>query len=330
MFRTAYAKDAASQGAEITFDEAKRLLSLPSGELRPDATIWIDVSRPSQEEISELEQLFRLHPLTVEDFVHKNQRAKIEEYPDYLFVVMHWFKPDAPPDDDPVELHCVLGKNFLVTVNDPCELEPVNAAWKRFISTSPLPRSGFGADSALYRVLDELVDGHRPRVEKLEEQLEALNEQISVGEEDPTLVRALVELRRVIVRFRRVVSAERDVLSALSRRDYPLVQAKTVLYFRDVSDHLNRTFEALDALREHCELITEVHLAFAEARRSAVVKRLTVISTIFLPLNFVAGFFGMNFTHIPFDNTALMVLAFSSMVVLPGALLVWMATKRYV
>jgi magnesium transporter len=137
-------------------------------------------------------------------------------------------------------------------------------------------------------------------------------------------------VRRSLVRVRRALAPQRDVIGALSRREHGFISQKSLLYFRDVSDHIQRQYESIDSLRELAQSVLEVQLSLVEREQNRVINRLTVLSTIFLPLNFITGFFGMNFAHLPVTDDRLLMAALATMAILPTMLLLWFRRKGWV
>ncbi|HYC00253.1 MAG TPA: magnesium transporter CorA family protein [Candidatus Limnocylindrales bacterium] len=323
MIRAAISRSAGAPALPVPFAEAAAAAIAAED---ASQVVWVDASACSTEEFALLEKSFGLHPLTVEDLRHRNQRAKLEEFPGYLFLVVHWFRT-IEATIKPDEVHCVLGRNWLVTVCDREGVEPIEQAWAGFLRGRV--RQPAGADGELYRVLDHLVDSHVPVLTRFEDRLERLSEAVTSNGNHGEIER-IVSVRRALVRFRRALAPQRDVLTSLARREHALVNERTLLYFRDVSDHLQREYETIESLRELAQSVMEVELAVSERRQSQVVQRLTVISTIFLPLNFVTGFFGMNFTHMPFDDDRFLLGAMISMVTLPTALVLLFQRRRWI
>jgi magnesium transporter len=323
MIRAALSEHPGQSPRDIPFEEA--LAWLAADGKPADSLVWIDCGAPDAAEIEALEKALGLHPLTVEDLTHRNQRAKLEEYPGYLFVVLHWF---ASPDQTghPHELHCILGRNFLATVYDDRRIAPVEEAWQGFLRGHG--RDPLGADGELYRLLDHLVDGHAPILSAIENRLEHLSFQASKdGRND---INKVVALRRALVRVRRALSPQRDVIGAISRREHGFITQKSLFYFRDVSDHIQRQYESIESLRELAQSVMEVQLSLVEREQNRVINRLTVLSTIFLPLNFITGFFGMNFEHLPFGDDRLLAGALLTMALMPTVLLLWFRRKGWV
>ncbi len=323
MIRAALSELPGKSARDIPFEDA--LAWLASDGRPDDAFVWIDCGAPDAGEVEALEKALGLHPLTVEDLTHRNQRAKLEEYPGYLFVVLHWFA-GADHTGHPHELHCILGRNFLATVYDDRRIAPVEDTWQGFLRGHS--RDPVGADGELYRLLDQLVDSHTPILTAIENRLEHVSLQATKdGRND---INKVVSLRRALVRVRRALSPQRDVIGALSRREHGFITQKSLLYFRDVSDHLQRQYESIESLRELAQSVMEVQLSLVEREQNRVINRLTVLSTVFLPLNFITGFFGMNFEHLPFADDRLLLAALAAMAVVPTALLLWFRKKGWV
>ncbi len=323
MIRSALRHGRGGPAQTVGFDEAVAAAMAPDAP--SDLVVWVDVSAPSAGELAGIEATFALHPLTVEDLSHRNQRAKLEEYPGYLFLVLHWFA-SLDLRRDAAEIHCILGRNWLVTLADTASVQPIETEWNDFLRGHARPPAG--ADGELYRILDHIVDGHIPVLTAFEDRLERLSA-VATREQEQDTVDKVITVRRALVRFRRALAPQRDVLSALARREHSLVSEKSLLYFRDVSDHVQREYEAVESLREMAQSVMEVQFAVRERMQSQIIKRLTVISTIFLPLNFLTGFFGMNFAHLPFTDDRLLYTALTAMATLPTVLMLWFRKRRW-
>jgi magnesium transporter len=324
MIRAALSRQPGAPALELPFEEA--LAWLRTAEDCPDELLWIDGGAPAPDELVEIEAALGLHPLTVEDLTHRNQRAKLEEYPGYLFLVLHWFA-GVDSMSRPHELHCILGRNWLATIYDDRRIQPVDDAWLGFLKGRA--REPRGAEGELYRLLDLVVDSHVPILTAIENRLEHLSIRANTSEENDD-IRKVVSVRRSLVRFRRVLAPQRDVIGALSKREHGFISHKSLFYFRDVSDHIQREYESIESLRELAQSVMEVQLALVERQQNRVIQRLTVLSTVFLPLNFLTGFFGMNFESLPFEDARFLALSLVAMAMLPTALLVWFRRKGWV
>jgi len=271
----------------------------------PGKVRWIDIKEQSEVEMAVLSERFRFHPLTLEDCLHFDQRPKVEEYEDYLFVVLHAFacSDEKACDIEPKEVHLFLGReNYLITVHT-SDVAAIDAMWKRAAGDGAL--AARGADFLLYLVSDAIVDGNFPLLDLITERLEAIEDSV-LERHDPADLARIFELKRTLVLMRKVLSPERDVFALLSKRTDPRISEKTALYFRDVYDHLVRIYEAIDTARDLLGNALDAYLSMASSRTNEIVKRLTLLSAVFLPLTFVTGFFGQNFEHLPFHSNALM------------------------
>jgi magnesium transporter len=294
------------------------------------STLWVDVEGEPADSLEALARHFDLHPVTLDDFIHRNQRPKIEEFDRYVFLVIHALRAIRGDRLETDELHLALWQNCLLTVHD----RPLDAVKRVFDRCLADPRSVQpGASFLLYLVSDGVVDGYFPVLDALGDEIDALEGAVVT---DPARHRLpqIFDLKRVVVQLRKIVSPQREVYNTLSRRDSPFIDSRTAVYFRDVHDHLVRAFEVIDAYRDLVANVLEAYLAAISNRRGQVMKQLTVIATIFMPLSFLTGFFGMNFTGIPFTQTWLLALALAMMVGLPVGMLLffvrrgWLADDR--
>ena len=291
----------------------------------PHCTLWVDAEGESAERLDALARQLDLHPVTIEDFVHRNQRPKIEEFDQYVFVVIHALGSIRGDELDTCELHVALKQNCLITVHDR-PLESVKRVFDRCAS-DPRPLQT-GTSFLLYLISDALVDGYFPVLDTLGDEIDSLEDAVV---ESPARARMhrIFEIKRVVVQLRKIVSPQREVYNALSRRDYPYIDPRSAVYFRDVHDHLVRAFEVIDSHRDLVANILEAYLAAISNRLGQVMKQLTVIATIFMPLTFLTGIFGMNFTGIPFDRAWLLGLTLITMLALPVAMVLFFARRGW-
>lgn len=291
----------------------------------PRATLWVDAEGEPPEALETLGTRFELHPVTVEDFVHQDQRPKIEEFDRYIFLVIHALRAIRRDELETDELHVALMANALLTVHE----RPLDAAQRVFDRCATDPRVlQNGASFLLYLLSDAVVDGYFPVLDSLGDEIDALEDAV-VETPGPARMRRIFEVKRVVVHLRKVVSPQREVYNAVSRRDYPFIDAHTAVYFRDVHDHLVRAFEVIDSYRDLVANTLEAYLASISNRLGQVMKQLTVIATIFMPLSFLTGFFGMNFAAIPFDRPWLLGIVLAMMVGLPVTMLLLFARSGW-
>jgi magnesium transporter len=252
---------------------------------------WLDLHAPGEEEFRLLRDVFRFHPLAIEDSQDFGQRPKIEEYGDFTFLV--FFGASPPPDEDRlVEVHCFYSDRFLVTVRQ--DEAPACEALRKHYSERPahLERPIV----VLYRLLDNLTDSFFPALEDLDERIDELQDAMLRGPTDDQLYE-IFAMRRRLVYLRRAVSPERDLMAQLASGMQPLpgMDPEAERYFRDIYDHLTRVGEMIDTYRDLLASAMDVYLSMISNRLNVDTKRLTVIATIALPLIVISGFFGQNF-----------------------------------
>lgn len=255
------------------------------------AAVWIDVvGLAHNEALTQLRDGFGLHPLVLEDVVNTGQRPKLEEYEDYDFIVLRVVPPELGERTD--QLSLVLRQNCVITFQErhhDC-LEPVRERFRR--NMGRVRQSG--PDYLAYAVIDAVIDHYVPELDRISERTEALEREI-ITRPDPGLVARIYELRHHIQELRRAVRPVVDVVSRLHNEEVPLFSREVKPYLRDCFDHAVRLADATDHHREMAIGLMELHLASMSQRMNEVMKVLTIIATIFIPLSFVAGVYGMNF-----------------------------------
>jgi magnesium transporter len=299
-----------------------RVLRLEGGEVRkggkelvgPGAPMWIDLD-PSPENLAFLAETFRFHPLALEDCAHENQRVKFDQYSDHLFVVVHRIIPS--PDEStllPLELHAFVTTAAVVTVHS-APIAEVDRVFARCAMEPDL--LGRGPDFALYLVHDAITDAHYTLVDALAEDVEELADNVHHArrsEESEDLLDRITHARRTHSLLRKRLGPQREVFATLARPGQPLVREQTAIYYRDVVDHAVRVTEEVDAGRELLASTMDALLSHQGNRLGIVTTRLTLVATIFLPLNFVAGFFGMNLDIVPQEVAIPIVLGLMTLV----------------
>lgn len=256
---------------------------------------WIDVDGVHDVEmLRQIGSAFGIHDLTLEDIVHSNQRPKMEEYANYVFVVlqmMHYDHDTADVEAEQVSL--IFGDGFVISFQEMKEgdaFEPVRK-WLRD-HRGRIRRSG--ADFLTYSLIDVVVDHYLDILEGLGEHIEDL-EDVVASDPHPEIMKRIVGLRRRVMLLRRSIWPLRDVISALERSELPFIAAETDHYFRDVYDHAVRTSEMIESSREILSSLSDLHLSALSYRMNDIMKMLAIIATFFLPLTFIAGVYGMNF-----------------------------------
>ncbi len=285
----------------------------------PDTVVWVDLEDAGAEELSQLSAPLGLHPLVVEDIIDRDQRAKVEYFDDLMHLVMF---ATAEHSDLPelIEVDIVLTAQCLVT-SHPSGWRPLEqGSIRRLGPAHYLPK---GADAALYAVLDAIVDGYFPAIDRLSDIIDDL-EDAAIARADRSVVERLFAARRSLLLLRRAVAPEREVLNQLTNRDNPLIGSETYLYFRDVYDHLVRITDELDTHRELLSGALEAYLSTVNNTLSDVMKRLTAITAVLAGVGAVAGIFGMSEAATAFDlregNGFWLV---TGLVIAVGALITW-------
>jgi len=314
-------------GAVETFDGAERAAPSPAEVAR-----WIDLAAPDAESLELLRARFDFHPLAIEDCAHLDQRPKLEEYRDHLFLVTQGFTcPGTRVEELELhEVHAFVGERYLVTVHAD-EVPALESAWKRVASDKrPLER---GVDFVYYLMADAVVDSNFPILDRIADELEELEDQVLENPQRQDLAR-IFELKRHLVMMRKVLSPQRDTMAMLSRRGDARVSERTSLYFRDVYDHLSRINESIEANRDLLGNALDAYLSAVSNRTNEIMKYLTLLSAIFLPLAFVVGFFGQNFENLPgfpdwVRSDMLMYAVLAVCIVTPMAMLAWFRHKGW-
>ena len=250
---------------------------------------WLDLDRPDADDFEILREVFGFHPLAVEDSEHFDQRAKIEDYDDFVFLVVYGASPD---DDRLVEVHCFYSERFLVTVHqDDCPaFAEIRGRYQK--RAEPIDRPSL----LLYRIVDGLVDSFFPILADFDDRIDELEDQIFREASDRQL-QEIFGMKRLLVGMRKAVSPQRDTFASLMGRigELPGLADEDERYFRDVYDHLIRISDMIDSYRDLLTSAMDVYLSTVSNRLNAVMKQLAVIATIFLPLSWLTGFFGQNF-----------------------------------
>jgi magnesium transporter len=290
MFRVMDVQD----GRVALFEgESARVAPPERGVLR-----WIDLRAQQLPELELLRERFGLHPLALEDCAHLDQRPKMEEYRDHLFLVTQGFAAQGEQVEalELQELHAFLGEQFLITVHEE-EIAALEQAWSRLGGDPALLERG--VDFAYYLVADGIVDDVFPILDRIADELEELEDSVLSSPRREDLQR-IFELKHHLVAMRKVLSPQRDVLGLLSKRGDPRVSERTALYLRDVYDHLVRINESIEASRDILGNALDAYLSAVGQRTNEIMKHLTILSAVFLPLTFIVGFFGQNFADLPF------------------------------
>jgi magnesium transporter len=263
---------------------------------------WINVERPRGLEQAWLEERFDFHPLDYEDVRSRNQRPKVDEYDDYLFIVLHFPRYDKNVSRlNAAEVDIFVGADFLITLpNEP--LQPIDYLFERCRGNEELREEVFskGPGYLLYKIVDDCVDASFPMLNKIGTKLERIEEEIFEGEGED-VVRDISNAKQEIINFRKVVRPQRVAFRDLERNKARYIAEDLDIYFEDIIDASERVWDLLENYKEVIEGLEATNESAIAHRTNETFRVLTAISLIFLPLTLIASFFGMN-VHLPFED----------------------------
>ncbi len=273
-------------------------------ELAAHGLTWVHLDRPGGDEAAQLAERFGWHPLDLEDVLSKRQRPKIDEYPEYLFSVLHFPAYDkAIQRLNAAELDVFLGPDFLITLPN-VELLPVTRLFARCQEDEDLRATLFskGSGYLLYHVLDDLFDYCFPILDKIGHKLDSIEDEMFEGRAED-VVRDLSNVKQEIISYRKIIKPERSTLRVLDGRVQRYLPQELDLYFDDIVDAAERIWDLLDNYKEVVEGLEQTNESVISHRQNNVLRILTVFSVVLLPLTLISGIFGMN-VHFPGFETA--------------------------
>ncbi|MEX2106249.1 MAG: magnesium transporter CorA family protein [Solirubrobacterales bacterium] len=296
--------------------------------LARDEYFWLDLIDPGKAEADALADLFSFHPLALEDTLRREQRPKLEDFGEYMFLVYYGAEEGEGGEVRLVEVHAFLSGGYIVTSH---ERRCAALEEARHRLSAQAPRS---EQFVVYRVLDGLTDTFYPVLDRLDDQMERLDLEI-FSRPTPSHLEQITALRRDLVALRRVVTPQRDLLArgVEDILEIPGLEADSRNYFRDVYDHAILISDQIDSYRDLLAGTRDAYLSVVSNRLNQITKQLTVVATIFLPLSFVVGFFGQNFRWMVVNvdsAAAFLALGIGSLVVSVIALLVWFRRGSYI
>ena len=263
-----------------------------------DSITWINLNGLNHVgEIEKLGEHYDLHPLVLEDIVNISQRPKIDEYDNYLFVVLKMLYYDANEKIVSEQVSFVLGKNYELSFQE-SEGDVFNSVRNRIRHAKGRVRS-MQADYLLYVLIDAVVDHYFSVIETLGDKIEDFETAIFSGEVDDDISQKIQNLKREILRVRRGIFPLREVINRIEKNENKLIHKKTITYYRDVYDHLIQVSENIDIYREMIWSLMDMYMTTISNKMNEVMKVLTIMASIFIPLTFIAGIYGMNFEYIP-------------------------------
>ncbi|HEY9906097.1 MAG TPA: magnesium/cobalt transporter CorA [Thermosynechococcaceae cyanobacterium] len=262
--------------------------------LDTESVSWVDVKGLGSEDVlTRLGQVFGLHPLVLEDIVNVPQRPKTEEHEDQLVIIARMVTPKRGGGFLSEQVSFVLGKNYLLTVQEEPNYDCFGSICERIRTDKGIIRKQ-GSDYLAYALLDAIIDGFFPVLEDYGEKIEELEEEVVLNPSKKTLGK-IHDVKRELLSLRRAIWPQRDAINALIRDGSPLISHDVHIYLRDCYDHAIQVLDMVETYRELAASLMDVYLSSVSNRMNEVMKLLTIISSIFIPLTFIAGIYGMNF-----------------------------------
>jgi magnesium transporter len=280
---------------ELVEREVASVADLPPCET-PGRVHWIEINGGGNVEVlRELGEKYHLHPLALEDVLHTPQRPKMEHYDNHIFIIAQMTYLDVDRHICGEQVSMFLGKNLLITIQEESEFDVFNPVRDRIRAGRGYIRK-LGPDYLAYALLDAIIDHCFPLLESIGDALENLEAEV-LDKPKPRVVATIHEFRRTLMQMRRFVWPERDVLSALLHDESGLVTKQTKVFLRDCYDHTIQIMDLVESYREVSSGLMELYLSAVGMRTNEIMRVLTVMSSIFIPLTFVAGVYGMNFDN---------------------------------
>jgi magnesium transporter len=300
----------------------------------PKGTLWVDLENPESAGVQDAEALLRdvfgFHPLAVDDALQESHIPKIDDWGEYLYLVFHGTTIDERTDELQLqELDVFLGPNYVVTYHT----EPLSFLDddRKLIERDPRDRLQHGADHLLFRFLERAVDQSLQVIEYLDDRVDSIQNQVIENPRSRTL-QTIFRVKRAAIRLHKIFGPQREVLNRLARDPYQPIQAKHRVYFRDVYDHVTRIHDISESLRDLIAGTLETYLSVMSNRTNDIMKMLTLVTVMFMPMSFLVGFFGMNFFgetlafQTPLPKAILFVGSLLVMCVSPS--LMWIYARR--
>lgn len=264
--------------------------------VRDDKNVtWIDLNKPTPRELELLSKHLKIHPLIIEDCLSATTRTKIDTFPDYLFIVTYALYGTKSGELAAHKVAMVFADHYLITVHDDPlpNLEEVQARCEKNIQIMAQ-----GTDFVLHALLDGMVDAYAPLLETIEDEIDEIEDKVLAGASTRQLTR-LFDLRKQLFRIRKTAHPQREILNLLSGRVFAQVKTHHEIYFRDIYDHIIHVTDGIEVLRENITNLMELHMSVVSNRTNEVMKTLSIVATVMMPLTVLTGIYGMNFRYFP-------------------------------
>ncbi|MCM8776459.1 MAG: magnesium/cobalt transporter CorA [Candidatus Omnitrophica bacterium] len=293
-----------------------------------DGLLWADFEDPSEFESDALVEIFNFHPLAVEDCISDLSHPKVDDYEEYLFLVMHAVRLNPEGELMTMELDVFLSKNYVVTFHkDP--LKSIDRV-RESVAKRAENLMGSGAEILVHAVLDQLVDNYLPVIDQYDEKADKLEEEI-FNNPPADYLATILRIKRDIFHLRRIISPQRETINFLTRNPTPFIKPKNMIYFRDIYDHLFRLYGIVEGIQEMLTGILQAYFSYSSNRLNEVIKRLTILATLTMPAVVIASIYGMNFQNMPEIGWRYGYhFSWLLMICTTVILLVWMKLKKWI
>jgi len=265
--------------------------------------VWVDLLGESDQQIAEtrsvLLDVFKFHPLTIEDTLETRNQPKVEAFPNYLYFIVHGIKPEEthPANFLTKELDGYLGDNYIVTFHEE-RFQSIKAVKQQIRSSTFACQRG--AAYLLHQILDQLVDLYMPIVDDFDNAITELEDRVfALKKGSDAILEEIMDLRRSVTRLKRISARQLDVLYRISHGEFPQIPENVLPFYRDVHDHLQRISDLSENYRDLVASLFDIHFSVVANKTNDIIKFLTIFSAIWLPLSFIAGVYGMNFDNMP-------------------------------
>jgi magnesium transporter len=287
-----YREGAEKIETDFTFEQLPALLK------EEKSVIWVDMEGPTEVEERILLDVFHFHPLTIEDCRETRNYPKVEEFPGYLYFIVHGVRADTSPDHfNTIELDAFLGPNYVITYHHDM-FRSINNV-KKLLSTSPVVCQR-GPAFLLHQILDQIVDFYTPVLDDFDERIAKLEDDIfTLSRPNKAILEEIMDLKRGVLRLRRISARQMEVILRTSRGEFSLIPAPLLPFYRDIYDHIMRITDLAESYRDLISGSLDAYMSVVGNRMNEIMKVLTIFSAIMLPLTFIAGVYGMNFEYIP-------------------------------
>lgn len=300
----------------------------------PQSVLWVDFVNEPPEICQPILEEFRFHPLAIDDAIQETHVPRLDDWGEYLYIVFNYMDMELNGDSWETrvdELDVFLGKNYIITHHD-SQVSAVDETW--VICDRDERNVWEGADHILYRIADNLMAAYMPAVEKIDDVIDQIEGEVFKRPSPQTLERLLL-IKRVLVAMRRIIIPQREVLNKLARDDYPVIDQKDRVFFRDIYDHLVRLHDLNESLRDLASSVLDTYLSVINNRMNEIMKTLTVITVLFMPLTFLTGYFGMNFFEPlgklrAWTTDPVFYLTLATILLMPIGMYIWMHRRTWV